>query len=243
MLRVRQIVLLLLLVSCILASCSSPFGNRNIDLTAEDYKEAELIALCLSGELVAPNNLYNQVLEDLADIRSTYGDSFGSIQRIRFRSPWVAGNLIISFDSSAAQMVADGEYHAWNQLNEQFQVTDIDTSSIKYQWVLLTFNDRYHPRRVAEEYKDLPGVRYAEPNGIMGDFSNIYPKESLRGITYLFREGSGDCPSGCIFNLYWYFVPEWNRPMLRGYWDPQQESKEPYWWNEAKKNIESYYKM
>ena len=245
MTKFRQIALFLFLISWALSSCSNPFGslgNRDIELTPEDYEEAALMALALSGEMVAPDSLYNQVLEELAGIRSTYGDSYGSIQHTRFRPPWVPGNLIISFDSTAAQMAADGEYHAWDQLNEQYQVTEIDTFSIRYGWVLLHFNEKYHPRRLAEKYEVLPGVRYAEPNRLGGDFSNVYPRLTSRGITYLFREGWGDCPSGCISNLYWYFDTEWNRPVLRGYWNPQNNPEEPYWWNEAKQNVESYSK-
>lgn len=245
MTKVRPIALLLLLISLALSNCSNPFdalGNRDIELTPEDYEEAAHMALALSGELVAPDSLYNQVLEELAGIRSTYGDRIGPIQRIRFKLPWVPGNLILSFDSTTAQMVADGEYHAWDQLNQQYQVTEIDTFSINYGWVLLYFNEKYHPRRLAEKYEILPGVIYTEPNRIIGDSSRIYPRLTLRGITYLFREGMGDCPSGCIVNLYWYFDTEWNRPVLIGYWDPHNNPKEPFWWNEAEQNIESYYR-
>jgi hypothetical protein len=245
MIQVRQITLLLFLIFWALSSCSNPFGslgNRDIELTPEDYEEAALMALALSGELVAPDSLYNQVLEELPGIRSTYGDSYGSIQRIRFRAPWVPGMLIIGFDSTTAQMVDDGEYHAWDQLNGQYQVTEIDTFSIRYGYVVLHFNEKYHPRRLAEKYEVLPGVRYAEPNRLGGDFSNVYPRLTTQGITYLFREGWGDCPSGCISNLYWYFDAEWHHPVLIGYWDPQNSPKEPNWWHEAEQNIESYYR-
>lgn len=245
MTQVRKTALLLFLIAWALSSCSNPFGplgNRDIELTVEDYEEASLIALALSGELVAPDNFYNQVLEELAGIRSTYGGSYGPIQRIRFRPPWVPGNLILTFDSAAAQMVADGEYHAWDQLNGQYQVTEIDTFSIRNGWVLLYFNEKYHPRRLAEKYDVLPGVTYAEPNQIIGDSSNIYPRLTVHGITYLIREGSGDCLSGCINNLYWYFDTEWNHPVLIGYWDPQNDPKDPYWWHEAEQNIKLYYK-
>jgi hypothetical protein len=243
--RLWKIAFLLTLLFYLVINCSNPFSSLtdlDIELTPEDYVEAELIALCLSGELVAPDDIWDQVLRDLADIRSTHGDTFGSILSIRFSPPWIVGNLIIGFDSSTAQMVANGDYNAWNQLNESYQVTEIDTRSIRYDWVLVHFKDRLHPRRLAEMYEVLPGVAYAEPNGIMGDRSNIYPRQTFRGITYLFREGWGDCPSGCIYNIYWYFVIEWNRPTFFGQWNPQENPREPDWWNEAKQNIDLYHK-
>lgn len=245
MTQVRPIALLLFMILWTLSNCSNPFGalgNRDIELTPEDYEEATLIALALSGELVAPDSLYNQVLEELAGIRSTYGGSIGPIQHIRFIPPWAPGRLYIDFDSASAQMVADGEYHAWDQLNQQYQVTEIDTFSIRYGYVMLHFNEKYHPLRLTEKYEVLPGVRYAGPDRPGGDFSNVYPRLTSNGITYLFRKGWGDCPCGCLANLYWYFDTEWHRPVLIGHWDPQNNPKEPYWWNEAEQNIRSYYK-
>lgn len=243
MVIVWRIIILLSLLSLVLVGCSNPYNSLNkqdLELTSEDTEEAELIALCLSGELVAPNNLYNQVLVDLANIRYAFGDKFEPIQSIRFRPPWVPGCLIVSFDSSAAEMVANGEYHYWDELNQRYQVTEIDTMGIRYNWVVLYFKDKLHPRRLAGLYAGLPGINYAEPNGQYGGSSNVYPLQTIRGISYLFREGWGDCFSGCIYNRYWYFVVELNRHIFIGYWFPNENPVEPRWWREAKRNIDQF---
>ncbi len=244
--KIWRIILLLSLVSCWIIKCSNPFSSlrkQDIELTAEDYVEAELVALCLSGELIAPDDLSSQVLGDLAEIRSIYIEKYSSFSRIRFEPPWIPSCLIISFDSATAQQVANDEYHSWDQLNESYEVINIDTSSIRNDWVVLNFRDRLHPRRLAEIYGTLPGVIYAEPDFWGGDSSRVYPRQTYRGITYLFYEGWGDCPAGCINKIYWYFGIGYNRPAFIGYWNPQEDPREPDWWRAAKQNIEVFLKF
>jgi hypothetical protein len=246
-----RITLFLVLLSLLPVSCSNPFNpsTGDYDFIPKDNdrenEEAELIALCLSGNISAPDTLYNRLLEDLTNIRSSYGDMFTQVNAIRFRAPWVPSCIIIGFEPGTSQLVANRQYNAWDKLNEQYQVTEIDLSSIKYDWVLLRFKGRLHPRRLSELYSKLSGVRYAEPNFIIGDSSNIYPRQTtISGLTYLFRNGWGDCFSGCISNEYWYFVAhELSETIFIGYWNPQQDSKEPDWWSEAKQNIEQYRKF
>ncbi len=241
-----RIALFLVLLSLLFVCCSNPFGSskKNHDYTSEDMEEAEVIALCLSGDITAPASLYNRVLTNLAAIRSSYGINFTQINTIRFRKPWVPSCIIIGFESGTSQLVANGEYHVWDELNNQYQVTEIDLSSIRYNWVLLSFKGLLHPRRLSESYSKLPGVRYAEPNGIGGDGPTIYPRQAILGLTYLFRNGWGDCPAGCISNEYWYFVAyELSETIFIGYWNPQKDPKEPDWWFDAKRNIEQYRKF
>jgi hypothetical protein len=242
-----RIALFLVLISLLLFSCSNPFGSskKNHDYTSEDMQEAEVIALCLSGDITAPGGLYNRALADLADIRSSYGSNFTQINTIRFQAPWVPSCIVIDFESGTSQLVANGQYNAWDELNKQYQLSEIDLSSIKYDRALLKFKGRLHPRRLSESYSKLPGVNYAEPNGIMGYSYNIYPRQTaVSGLTYLFRNGWGDCLAGCIYNEYWYFVAyESSQVIFLGYWNPQKDPKEPDWWSEAKRNIEQYNKF
>lgn len=227
-----------------LVSCSNPFNplsDQDLELTPEDQEEAELIALCLSGELSASDDLYNLILKDLAVIRLRFGDELEPIKRVRFRPPWVPGCVMVGVDESTANKIGNGEYHAWDELNQKYQVIEMDTSGIRYKWIVLYFKDKLHPRRLSELYGALPGVRYAEPNFVIGDSPNIYPYEIGIGITYLFRDAWGDLPAGATNNEYWYFaVTRSNQVTYIGHWAAYRDPKEPAWWNEARKNIELY---
>jgi hypothetical protein len=86
----------------------------------------------------------------------------------------------------------------------------------------------------------LPGVEVTSPNFIAGDWSNVYARQTQDGLTYLFRKGWGDCPSGCIYSEYWYFSFDGDQPVFVGHWAPTVEPEEPDWWEEARLNKENY---
>lgn len=215
--------------------------DENLTFAPEDQEEAELIALCLSGDLEAPDSLYNLILSNLGAVRSEFSERFESINRIRFKPPWVESCIIIGFDEATDQLVKSGEYHAWDELNSEYQVTEIDTRITGA--AVLYFKGVLHPRRLSEFYRGLPGVRYVEPNGLIGDSPNVYPRQTLQGISYLFRNAWGDCPAGCTADEYWYFrVSGPSGVDFVGYWPAHLNDKPPSWWIEAEKNIELYRK-
>lgn len=242
-----RIAFFLVLLSFLLVGCYNPLGlfKKSHHYTAEDIMEAKVIALCLSEDITAPDGLCHRVLKDLADIRSSCGDNFTQINTIRFRAPWVPSCIIIGFESGISRLVANGQYNAWDELNKQYQVSEINLRSIEYNWVVLSFKGQLHPRRLSELYAKLPGVKYAEPNGKIGDGSTIYPSsQTMSGLTYLFKNGEGDCPAGCTSNEYWYFVAyESREAIFIGYWNPQKDPKKPDWWSDAEWNIEQYRKF
>jgi hypothetical protein len=235
---------------CLVLSCSKSTRNEagKVDITSspvegtpKENEEAELIALCLSGQLVAPDDLYAQVLTDLASIRSAFGESLDSVVQITFWPHWVPGCLVIGFDDTTVAKIRAGEYHDWDDLNEQYGLESLDTSMISWLgFVRLDFIGRLHPYRLREVYAALPGVRAASPNGIRGDGPNVYARETTSGMTYLFRKGWNDCPSGCIDNAYWYFVFQAGQPQLVGCWPEYDGSPQPSWWEEARLNKENY---
>ena len=236
-----RIALFLAWLSFSSAGCFNSVGSLpEFKYTTADVNEAKVIALCLSGALTPPDGLANQVLENLAEIRSHWGGIFPSLLTIRFRDRWRPSCTIVGFDEATAQLVANGQYTAWDALNEQFQVEKIDMRLLKnLESVVLTFKEWSHPYRLSESYRELPGVRYAHPNFTIGDGPTVYP--SAQAQTFLFRNAWGDCPSGCIMSEYWYFVSNAaGSPSFIGYWDPWKDPQVPDWWPEARSNIVLY---
>ena len=237
MLKFRQVLLVLVILLCVALGCSKSTKYSDNPLYSFNQDEAQTIALCLSGELVAPESLSNRVCIDLAVIRSAFGDEFKMIRGINFFPPWIEDCFILGFDDTTAKEVAEGEYHAWDQLNTQYQIWRIDTTNF-YNHARLHFKGRLHPQRLAELYGVLPGVIYAEPIRFDGDFPNVYARQTSHGMTYLFCYAEGDCEAGCIYNEYWYFTFEGDRPVFVGHWIPSPNMQPPDWWEEAKLNRE-----
>ena len=92
-----------------------------------------------------------------------------------------------------------------------------------------------------EIYGGLPGVSDVDVAVHGGDWPNIYPRSTMRGITYLFRHAWGDCPAWCAYSEYWYFIAEGSHPTYVGTWKPSSGQPKPDWWDEAQENFSQYY--
>lgn len=200
-------------------------------------EEARLMALSLSGEIQPPQTLAREIQAHLTQIRAQYGNIDAVINSLSYRPPWVPGRIIIRVDTTTNRMIKEGSYRAWDALNLKYQLLE---KKILSSFVVLSFNGILHSRHLATHYTNLPGVQYAEPDGYAGDSPNIYPRSTPSGLTYLFRYAWGDCPSGCIYNKYWYFIITPTGPKLIGSWDPQGQPSQPSWWPDAKENIDQY---
>ncbi len=216
-------------------------SNDTINFTFRDNKEAELMALCLSGELSAPDNLYNRILNDLNLIRSNYSINYNLLKEIEFHPPWAERCISITFDESTAKEVINNEYHDWDSLNKKYYINTIFKDYLKISKIAILYSDyRLNPHILSEYYSNLSGVEYVCPDYLVGNSSNIYPRQIDNKITYLFYYGSGDCPAGCTSKHYTYFEVVLNNVILIGDWDFSTENQ-PVWWSEAKKNIDLYH--
>jgi hypothetical protein len=237
--RIKTIILFLCFIIFIAGGCKNGITDQDFEPTPEDIEEAEIMAICLSGEISAPQKLKEQLLDDLSYIRNDVGDDFEAIDSIRFFPPWVPGCVLLGLNDSAAQKIISGEYDAWDTLNEEYPVAEIDTNFIPgFSTAVIYFEDILNPRRLSELYEQLPGVRFAEPNFYMHSLRtlpDVYPRIEGDGITYLFRDYVS------LFDSeYWYFGSSNGQPVFIGYWNVLEDTTEPDWWSEAEQNREQY---
>lgn len=235
----RDGILMILAVSA-LAACDSPdsadYGGEKTVKYIEfgrENAEAELAALWLSGELQAPEELYQSIKDDLSEIRAMYADSLAQLE-IEFAPPWAPSQVLVGLTESGVQKLRSGDFPEFEELNSLFHLAELDT---KLNWAapvaVLTFEGRQHPARIAAPYAFLNDVSYAEPNGFSGDWSNVYPWRLSDGMSYLWREAWGDCPAGCINSRFWYFRVTGSGIEYVGTYR-LGDDPEPPWWLEAK---------
>jgi hypothetical protein len=72
--------------------------------------------------------------------------------------------------------------------------------------VYFSFSDLMIVRVAAHAFSDISGVRYADPQWNAGDGSDIALEKVGADWYVVFREASGDCPSGCIVQELYYFT-------------------------------------
>jgi hypothetical protein len=233
------VVCIVAVVSCIEKSTQSgPLFNPtavNIEMTPEfgsgnkteiRDRTAENMALWLSGEFYAPNDLYLKVKAARDMLREYIDDSL----RTGFMPPVRYSELLVKFTDSVYNLVKQGAYDAWNDLNKMYGVDTIEYSYSAH----LYFRGVCNPAVIAHLYSELPGVMYSEPNFIAGDWPNTYPWILGHKVTFLIRQAWGDCPSGCIYSRFIYYRVSEAEVEFVGAFDMDYSSPPPNWWYEAR---------
>ncbi len=163
--------------------------------------EAQQIALDLSGQLRPPTELTEQIYNDLAAIRSSYPE----FADITYRPHATPDEVMVGLTQEAAEQFRNGQYHALDELNQLYGVIAINDrllSSISV--IILKFNQVYNTNLLSDIYAQAEGVRYAEPNYMIGDGSTIDADPPF----YTFILAWGDCPAGCIYREFHHFKVE-----------------------------------
>lgn len=213
---------------------------EDIEESDRAHKEAGLMALWYCDELIASAEIYLKFDTALKFLRNTYADSIPEVN-IPFQFPSVVSQILVCLTDSAVQEFRNGTYHQWDSLNTLFRLEQMDTSvyfDITHS-VKLTFKGQLHPKYLAGYYEQLEGVVWAERNGYMGDWPNIYPWILDGRVTFLVRNAWGDCPAGCIHSHLFYFKETDSGMEYLGDW--QNCDPLPWWHEEAKAAFCKYY--
>lgn len=161
-------------------------------------RDAELLALKISGAVLPPPELYEQIHSDLTAIRQAYP----AMTAIHHRSRWAPGSLLVQLTTEAMTLFENGDYHGLDALNAEYGPVKITSTMASINLVSLYFQQRYNPEFLAPLYAAAEGVEYATLNMLMGDGSNIEISDS----GYVFSLGWGDCPAGCTERHNWVFT-------------------------------------
>ena len=171
---------------------SVPTSLPEIAAPPSPNKEAEILAIEASGALVGPKHVYDRVLADLQAIRAANP----VLQNVAAMPSWTADELLVGFDAAGLAAVQAGTYAGWDCANAWYGVTSYDAGST---YALVKFGHRFHIDLLGQEYAMFPNVTSAEPNGFVGDGNDVCVSiANDKTYSYVFDQGSGDCPAGCI---------------------------------------------
>lgn len=175
-----------------------------------ENKDAEILAMESSGELVTPLPLYERTVDDLVNIRNSYPDV--SVVNVGATAGYKMTEMLLGLDKNAMALFDSGNYSQWDQLNQKFGVLSVDKLSDKV--VKMQFERGYNIPKLAELYMDtkLEGITFAEPNFIIGASQDICLENLAdENRIYMFKQGEGDCPAGCITKHYAGFKVDANQ--------------------------------
>lgn len=180
-----------------------PFGAtaEEIAATPRADADAEILALLTAGQLTAPEDLYQRVVDDLAAIRAENP----MLTDHHARTPWGFGGIAVSFDEAGTQMIQAGTYEGWDCPNAHYGATAEPSTSLEDTAFIELGGKQLHMMRLMEEYRGLPNVIHSE---VLGDIDGSYICLEPTGDVhrYLFALGEGDCPAGCTEWTYWQYT-------------------------------------
>ena len=140
-----------------------------------------------------------------------------ALTRIRAAFPVVAGIHARGYDLRSLLIVLTQKAQArlprklkkktgvlrLDRLNARFRVASVQLVSGP-SLLRLRFSQPMDVVHVAKQYGRLPELRSVSPNTFVGDGHDIALEMDARQWRFKFKKGSGDCPSGCIKNEYFY---------------------------------------
>jgi hypothetical protein len=202
--------------------------DPEVRLAPADVEEAEILALCVAESLFPIPDVVNDILYQLAAIRSAYGNT--ELIRTRARSAW-SGEIEIQFGPADSHEFEVGNYFHWNEIN--LELGPVSIVPLEFGRAKLQFARLFNPCAAADEYANLHGIETATPLTDPSDGPEIFIGFSeWDGYTYLFRYATDDCEHGCREEEFFYFRFNGTDPVLVGRWNPADDGP-PAWWTDA----------
>jgi len=188
----------------------------DFSVTPMENEEAELAALHLSGQLIAPVPLYERIKKEFEIIRSTWSDSIQHVN-LRFETFWEPSKLYVEITNGAYDSIITSNYHYWDSLNELYRLREKVLSFYYYgSYMILTFEGRLNSLHLGPAYSGMPGFRSLYTTARGGDRSEVWLHMEDDIIKYFFRYGFGDCEAGCAYSDIYYFTVKGDSALFHG---------------------------
>ena len=206
--------------------CASYIGQATpaeILATPRANPNLEALAISMTNTLTAPQSVYDRLVTDIAAIQAEMTTIAPSVATINYRPEDDGTSLNIGFDAATEAAVIAGTYTDWDCPNQWYEAQSMSHLRIIFEGV-------YNMPLLASEYATLPGMQYAERNGMFGGGPTICG--TIDGDTWhiLMVNGYGDCPSGCINRDYYYFTTtSGTAPSYIGSWFNSSGTPAPAW--------------
>ena len=186
------------LLALSLATCSEQHPLKPVDdglanMLHEPFanREAEELALHLSGNIIAPESLYGRVSNDLAFIRTEWADSFPPLLERKFRTRNIPGEVVIFLHDEIdvpEWLVRTTELES---IRKQYA---FDSMSITDNRITLRSRYLLNTSFLLKKLERLPGVCWAQPT--LQGMASIGAFMEGDSIFYMVVVGGGLCFGG-----------------------------------------------
>ncbi len=175
-----------------------------IAATPRADENLELLALRLSGGIVADQATYDRIVRDVSAVRA----QDERVATIAYFPQSDGKSIGLSPDQQTDEAMRSGQYQGWNCLNQAYVVTDthFDDANPPFDAnVYLELKGIYDISKVVMQYGQLPGVKAFNSGPGGGDGPTICVTRESDIWHYVFDQAGGDCPAGCTEHTYYHF--------------------------------------
>jgi hypothetical protein len=175
-----------------------------IAATPRADQNLELLALRLTGGIIADQSIYDRVVRDVGAIREL-DDRVAGIQ---YFAQGDGKSIALTPDAATYAAMRAGQYRAWDCLNQTYVVTSTLFTDAKPPFeadVALTLKGIYDIETVVTQYGALAGVKASNNGSGGGDGPTICVTRESDLWHYVFDQAGGDCPAGCTEHTYYHF--------------------------------------
>lgn len=176
---------------CVSAPGYFDFGPHRVNVLAE------FLGMLISGELRAPDAVYDRIVRDLALLDSTYPILTTVDRRSR------------GMDGIGVQLDLNEPHDEFDALSVFYQAVVTTPYHILPDWRAVFFCDTLNTNAVRSAYMALPEVMLVEYGPDSGyNYNGDYVDLTVEGDVYVyeFSNGEGDCMSGCFCRQNWRFA-------------------------------------
>lgn len=165
-----------------------------INKSPREDRNAELLGLRHGDQLVVTDADYRRFATDLQAVSQQYEFA----REISVSQRTSTSSVVLTLENSnMLEKIVAGEIEELNCMNSWYGGR-IGHVSKSMNAVTISFDHIYNGTLIADAYARLSGVKYAEPDCMLGESSDIKLLSTSAGGTrrYVFSKGEGDAPAG-----------------------------------------------
>lgn len=213
-------------VAPITGPCPAPLGSPDELLsTPRADPNLELLALDLEpGRFTASQATYDRLVADLAAMRARAP----SLARVHFIPPHDGRTLDIDLTEQALEALSAGAYTAWACLNDAYRAERSYLAPLTFQ---LRLAGIYDLPRVAELYRQLPGVAAVRPSHPPGGPPPLCAAREGDRYEYVMDRASAGCQTTCDEHQARHYISEAPGQVTpQEVWDSETGAPMPPWY-------------
>ena len=160
----------------------------------------------------------NQLIEEIRQVLSAIRAAYPPMNEIHAEENANPGVLVVSLERDFYEIVEnmlqdkqgpfrfETGYAEFDALNAKLGVQVVKLGPARSRSLIFLFDERLNLRVASEAYLMVEGVEYAYSHGPLGISADIEAFKQAGTWYFIFLNGWGDCPAGCIYQELFCFT-------------------------------------